>query len=69
VDARSRTDRYRGEDEAAPRQRRRYAAQTGDDFATMARLFADDLVSVHACGAVDGKNSFRGADRESPRPK
>jgi len=67
VDARSRTDRYRGEDEAAPRQRRRHAAQTGDDFATMARLFADDLVS--ACGAVDGKNSFRGADRESPRPK
>jgi hypothetical protein len=69
VDARSGTDRYRGEDEAAPRQRRRHAAQTGDDFATMARLFADDLVYVHAWGAVDSKDSFRGADRESRRPK
>ena len=41
----------------------------GDLKPAIARLFADDLVYVHACGAVDSKDSFRGADRESPRPK
>ena len=39
-------------------RRARYAAQIGNDFAAMARLFADDLVYVHSSGAVDGKESY-----------
>ena len=46
------------EDEALKAEDARYAAQIGDDFAAMARLFADDLVYVHSSGAVDGKDSY-----------
>jgi ketosteroid isomerase-like protein len=46
------------EDEALEAEDARYAAQTGNDFAAMARLFADDLVYFHSSGAVDGKDSF-----------
>jgi ketosteroid isomerase-like protein len=46
------------EDEALKAEDARYAAQTGNDFAAMARIFADDLVYVHSSGVVDGKESY-----------
>ncbi len=46
------------EDEALKAEDARYAAQIGNDFATMARLFADDLVYAHSSGVVDGKESY-----------
>lgn len=36
----------------------RYAAQTGDDFAAMDKLFADDLVYIHSSAVVDNKASY-----------
>lgn len=36
----------------------RYAAQTGDDFSTLERLFADDLVYIHSSALVDNKQSY-----------
>lgn len=36
----------------------RYAAQMNDDFAAMAKLFADDLVYIHSSAAVDDKASY-----------
>ena len=36
----------------------RYAAQTGDDFAAMEKLFAADLVYIHSSAVVDNKASY-----------
>jgi hypothetical protein len=36
----------------------RYAAQTGDDFAAMDKLFGDDLVYIHSSAVVDNKASY-----------
>jgi hypothetical protein len=36
----------------------RYAAQTGDDFAAMDKLFAADLVYIHSSAVVDNKASY-----------
>jgi len=36
----------------------RYAAQTGNDFAAMQRLFAEDLVYIHSSTVQDDKASF-----------
>jgi len=44
--------------EALKAEDARYAAQTGNDFAAMAQLFADDLVYVHSLGTVDSKDSY-----------
>jgi Domain of unknown function (DUF4440) len=46
------------EDEALEAEDARYAAQIGNNFVALARLFADDLVYLHSSGAVDGKDSF-----------
>ena len=46
------------ESEALKAEDARYSAQTGNDFAAMAQLFADDLVYVHSSGAVDRKDSY-----------
>jgi hypothetical protein len=36
----------------------RYAAQTGDDFAALDKLLADDLVYIHSSAVVDSKASY-----------
>ena len=36
----------------------RYAAQTGDDFAALDKLLADDLVYIHSSAVVDDKASY-----------
>jgi ketosteroid isomerase-like protein len=36
----------------------RYAAQTTNDFAAMAKLYGDDLVYIHSSALVDDKASF-----------
>ncbi|HZP88217.1 MAG TPA: nuclear transport factor 2 family protein [Burkholderiales bacterium] len=36
----------------------RYVAQTANDFATMEKLFGDDLVYIHSSAVVDGKASY-----------
>ncbi|HEY5930302.1 MAG TPA: nuclear transport factor 2 family protein, partial [Burkholderiales bacterium] len=36
----------------------RYAAQTGDDFAAMDKLFATDLVYIHSSAVVDNKATY-----------
>ena len=36
----------------------RYAAQTGDDFGAMQRLFGDDLVYIHSSSVVDNKATY-----------
>jgi ketosteroid isomerase-like protein len=46
------------ENEALKAEDARYAAQTSNDFAAMAQLFADDLVYVHSSGTVDSKDSY-----------
>jgi hypothetical protein len=50
-------------DEALEAEDARYAAQTAGDFAAMERLFADDLVYIHASGAVDNKAGLIEAQR------
>ena len=47
-----------GEDEALAAEDARYAAQTGDDFAAMRRLFGEDLVYIHSSSVVDNKASY-----------
>lgn len=39
-------------------EEKRYKAMLQNDFATLERLMADDLVYVHSSGAVDDKKSF-----------
>lgn len=46
------------EAEAQAAEDARYAAQTGDDFAAMERLFGRDLVYVHGTAVVDDKQSY-----------
>jgi ketosteroid isomerase-like protein len=45
-----------GEVEAA--EDARYVAQTGDDFAALARLLGDDLVYIHSSAVVDDKAAY-----------
>ena len=45
-------------DEALKAEEARYAAQLGNDFAAMERLFSDDLVYIHSNTLLDTKNSF-----------
>ena len=45
-------------DEALQAEQARYAAQISNDFATMERLFGDDLVYIHSSTTVDTKASF-----------
>jgi len=44
--------------EALDAEAARYAAQTGNDFAAMERLFGDDLEYIHSSTSVDTKASF-----------
>jgi hypothetical protein len=46
------------EDEVLKAEDSRYAAQAGNDFDAMQRLFGDDLVYVHSTGVVDDKASY-----------
>ena len=46
------------EDEAVAAEDARYAAQTGDDFGSMQKLFGDDLVYIHSSAVVDTKASY-----------
>lgn len=46
------------EDEAQRAEDARYAAQTGNDFAAMDRLFGADLVYIHSSAVVDDKASY-----------
>jgi ketosteroid isomerase-like protein len=46
------------EAEALQAEEARYAAQLGNDFAAMERLFGDDLVYVHSSTTLDTKASF-----------
>jgi len=45
-------------EEALKAEEARYAAQLGNDFAAMERLFADELVYIHSSTTVDTKASF-----------
>jgi len=45
-------------EEALRAEDARYAAQTGDDFAAMEKLFGADLVYIHSSGAVDDKAAY-----------
>ena len=45
-------------DEALIAEDARYAAQTGDDFGAMQRLFGDDLVYIHSSSVVDNKATY-----------
>lgn len=45
-------------EEALRAEDARYTAQTTNDFATMERMFAQDLVYIHSSGAVDDKGSY-----------
>jgi hypothetical protein len=45
-------------DEALAAEDARYEAQTGDDFAAMDKLFADDLVYIHSSAVVDNKATY-----------
>lgn len=44
--------------EALAAEDARYAAQTGNDFAAMEKLFGDDLVYIHSSSAVDDKAAY-----------
>jgi hypothetical protein len=46
------------EQEALVAEQARYAAQMGNDFAAMERMFGDDLVYMHSSTVVDTKTSF-----------
>lgn len=50
-------------DEAVAAEDARYAAQMAGDFDALDRLLADDLVYVHASGAVDDKFSYMATQR------
>ncbi|MFH1044144.1 MAG: nuclear transport factor 2 family protein [Pseudomonadota bacterium] len=45
-------------EEAQRAEDSRYAAQTGDDFTTLAKLIGEDLVYIHSSAAVDNKASY-----------
>jgi hypothetical protein len=45
-------------EEALKAEEARYAAQLGNDFAAMERLFGDELVYVHSSTVLDTKASF-----------
>ncbi len=45
-------------DEAVKAEDARYAAQTGNDFAAMEKLYSPDLVYVHSSAVVDNKQSY-----------
>jgi hypothetical protein len=45
-------------EEASRAEDARYAAQTGNDFAAMERLFGDDLVYIHSSAVVDDKAAY-----------
>lgn len=45
-------------DEAVKAEDARYAAQMNDDFATMDKLIADDLVYIHSSSVVDNKQTY-----------
>jgi len=45
-------------DEALRAEDARYAAQTGSDFAALAKMIGDDLVYIHSSAVVDGKASY-----------
>jgi hypothetical protein len=46
------------EAEALQAEQARYAAQLGNDFKAMERLFGDDLIYIHSSTTVDTKASF-----------
>jgi Domain of unknown function (DUF4440) len=46
------------EAEAQAAEDMRYAAQTGDNFAAMQKLFGEDLVYVHSSTVIDNKASY-----------
>jgi len=50
-------------DEAQRAEDARYAAQTGDDFTTLAGLIGDDLVYIHSSAIVDNKASYIDSQR------
>ena len=50
-------------DEVVAAEDARYAAQTTNDFAAMAKLYGDDLVYIHSSAIVDDKASFIGVMR------
>ena len=45
-------------EEALQAEDARYAAQMGDDFAAMDKLFSPDLVYVHSSAIIDTKQSY-----------
>ncbi len=45
-------------DEVLRAEESRYAAQMGNDFSAMNRLFSDDLVYYHSSTVIDTKQSF-----------
>ena len=45
-------------EEALKAEEARYAAQLGNDFAAMERLFGDELVYIHSSTTIDTKASF-----------
>jgi len=45
-------------DEALKAEDARYAAQIGNDFDSMQRMFGDDLVYIHSSGRIDDKASY-----------
>lgn len=45
-------------DEALASEDARYAAQMGDDFGAMQKLFGEDLVYIHSSAVVDNKASY-----------
>jgi ketosteroid isomerase-like protein len=45
-------------EEALRAEDARYAAQTGSDFAALAKMIGDDLVYIHSSAIVDSKASY-----------
>jgi hypothetical protein len=45
-------------EEALKAEDARYAAQMGDDFAAMDRLFSSELVYIHTSSVLDNKSSY-----------
>ena len=45
-------------DEALASEDARYAAQMGDDFGAMQKLYGEDLVYIHSSAVVDNKASY-----------
>ena len=45
-------------DEALASEDARYAAQMGDDFGAMQKLFGEDLVYIHSSAVVDNKATY-----------